>query len=70
MYLVEKGEFKPGGARVGPEDACWACWVRMGRRMWLANALVQARPNCWRKEILGVGDLPISIARRLASVAS
>ncbi len=29
---VEKEEFKPGGARAGPEDACAACWVRTGRR--------------------------------------
>ncbi len=38
---VEEGEFKPGGTRVGPGDACGACWVRIGRRMWLAKALVQ-----------------------------
>eukprot|EP00985_Skeletonema_marinoi_P006009 scaffold2603_cov168-Skeletonema_marinoi.AAC.1 len=50
---VEKGELKPGGARAVPEDACGACWVRVGRRRWMANALVQARPNCWRKRILG-----------------
>ncbi len=43
---VEKEEFKPGGARAGPEDACGACWVQTGRRMWKADALVQARPNC------------------------
>eukprot|EP00985_Skeletonema_marinoi_P027024 scaffold21542_cov129-Skeletonema_marinoi.AAC.1 len=53
---VEKGELKPGGARAEPEDACGACWVRVGRRRWMANALVQARPNCWRKWILGVGQ--------------
>eukprot|EP00984_Skeletonema_dohrnii_P024112 scaffold13207_cov111-Skeletonema_dohrnii-CCMP3373.AAC.2 len=52
---VEKGELKPGGARAVPEDACGACWVRVGRRRWMANALMQARPNCWRKWILGVG---------------
>eukprot|EP00984_Skeletonema_dohrnii_P022320 scaffold11453_cov78-Skeletonema_dohrnii-CCMP3373.AAC.2 len=28
---VEKGELKPGGARAVPEDACGACWVRVGR---------------------------------------
>ncbi len=39
---VEEEEFKPGGARAGPEHACGACWVRTGRRMWKANALVQA----------------------------
>ena len=38
----KRGEFKSGGTRVGPEDVCGACWVRIGRRMWLANALVQA----------------------------
>eukprot|EP00985_Skeletonema_marinoi_P000354 scaffold126_cov142-Skeletonema_marinoi.AAC.10 len=38
---VEKGELKPGGARAVPEDACGACWVRVGRRRWMANALVQ-----------------------------
>eukprot|EP00985_Skeletonema_marinoi_P032525 scaffold39165_cov180-Skeletonema_marinoi.AAC.3 len=42
---VEKGELKPGGARAVPEDARGACWVRVGRRRWMANALVQARPN-------------------------
>eukprot|EP00984_Skeletonema_dohrnii_P012539 scaffold5101_cov224-Skeletonema_dohrnii-CCMP3373.AAC.2 len=52
---VEKGELKPGGARAVPEDARGACWVQVGRRRWMANALVQARPNCWRKWILGVG---------------
>eukprot|EP00985_Skeletonema_marinoi_P002443 scaffold1019_cov97-Skeletonema_marinoi.AAC.21 len=54
---VEKGELKPGGARAVPEDARarGVCLVRVGRRRWMANALVQARPNCWRKWILGVG---------------
>eukprot|EP00984_Skeletonema_dohrnii_P022108 scaffold11221_cov144-Skeletonema_dohrnii-CCMP3373.AAC.3 len=42
---TEKGELKPGGARAVPEDACGACWVRVGRRRWMANALVQARPR-------------------------
>ena len=45
---VEKEEFKPGGARAGPEDACAARWVRTGRRMWKANAFVQARPNLYQ----------------------
>eukprot|EP00985_Skeletonema_marinoi_P006599 scaffold2855_cov172-Skeletonema_marinoi.AAC.1 len=30
---VEKGELKPGGALAVPEDACGACWVRVGRRV-------------------------------------
>eukprot|EP00984_Skeletonema_dohrnii_P035459 scaffold35225_cov155-Skeletonema_dohrnii-CCMP3373.AAC.1 len=33
------------GARAVPEDARGTCWVRVGRRRWMANALVQARPN-------------------------
>ncbi len=37
---MEKGEFKPGGARVGPEDACGACvHVPLGTRNGSQNQL-------------------------------
>eukprot|EP00985_Skeletonema_marinoi_P025258 scaffold18378_cov78-Skeletonema_marinoi.AAC.1 len=35
--------------------------LRVGRRRWMANALVQARPNCWRKWILGVGAVCVGV---------
>ena len=46
-----------------PEDARarGVCLVRVGRRRWMANALVQARPNCWRKWILGVGAVCVGV---------
>ncbi len=53
---MEKGEFKAGGALglvpkmlVGLAEYEW-----VSTDVAIANALVQARPNCWRKEILGV----------------
>ncbi len=58
---MEKGEFKPGagGARVGPEDACGLVWGLLSTNgstdVASERFVVQARPNCWRKEILGVG---------------
>lgn len=54
-FYLERRTSIAGVVRVVPEGALGTC-LCAGRRMWMANALVQvqARTNCWRKWILEV----------------